>query len=43
MFMMNKKRLIVLGVFLIAIFGMTMYAGTRAQNETIATRTVKFL
>lgn len=41
--MLNKKRLIVLSVFLLAVFGMTMYAGSRGQNETIATRTVKFL
>ncbi|MDD2505195.1 MAG: InlB B-repeat-containing protein, partial [Bacilli bacterium] len=41
--MLNKKRLIVFGVFLLALFFMTMYAGGTAQNTSIATRLVKFI
>lgn len=41
--MFNKKRLIVFVTFLVALFFMTMYAGTPEQNATIATRSVKFI
>ncbi len=41
--MLNKKRLIIFGAFLVALFFMTMYAAGTPQNTSIATRLVKFV